>query len=478
MDERETVVSRRVTAAAAARSLSPPMIRQQPTKIIRWEKNNARVSCFVCGRLFGYIFCRRHHCRWCGRLVCGSCAPLMKGGDFERICQLCTLDIKNMNREEKKMSRRNEEDDKSRQMKRSADNVTKKSLERREKRGDAEEEMTPKGLYRAINSSHFDVGTESDDESVNSPSVDEEKQRQIAREKLDSICKVADRISQRLQRDSRGNDGKSVPPRSPALDVELMTSDAMYTVDSCRRQSEAASMFSVNRLERWERRRRLEETGDAEDDDDDGEIRWSRERSSGFSSFSLSQDWELDPKKLRLVRKVAAGSTSVVWLAKYDERDVAVKQPFALIADGGVTIDFAREVEVLSQLAHPFVLSFVGLCFKNKTASIVTEWCQGELLAWCTDATIRRSPTFASNAFRIATQVAQGMRYLHARHVVHMDLKPANILLTVDGIPKIADYGLSRLVQPSKDLRRSRDETRLGSSIVRFFVSRPRRFLV
>jgi len=44
---------------------------------------------------------------------------------------------------------------------------------------------------------------------------------------------------------------------------------------------------------------------------------------------------------------------------------------------------------------------------------------------------------------RILVGVIEAIRYMHARDIIHLDVKPHNVLLTNDGIPKLCDFGLS-----------------------------------
>ena len=52
--------------------------------------------------------------------------------------------------------------------------------------------------------------------------------------------------------------------------------------------------------------------------------------------------------------------------------------------------------------------------------------------------------------YKIIKGICLGLQYLHERHIIHLDLKPDNILLDDDMMPKIADFGLSRLLDEGK----------------------------
>lgn len=251
--------------------------------------------------------------------------------------------------------------------------------------------------------------------------------------------------------------GQALGGKNATSDVELAVERATCVVAQQRESSKSAEIFSRQHLERWEhkRRRQTEKTT---------EIHGSANLESTLRPDSLSstQDWEINSDCIHFEKKAAAGSTSIVWLAKYKEQPVAVKQPFALIAEKGVTAEFAREVEVLSQLAHPYIVRFIGLCHKAGTACIVTEWYPRNMLDWLQHHDCTKDEDF-TRAVTILLQISQGMQYLHDQRIAHMDLKPTNVLLSSDSTPCIADFGLSILYREADAAVAIVEDLKLGS---------------
>jgi serine/threonine protein kinase len=114
------------------------------------------------------------------------------------------------------------------------------------------------------------------------------------------------------------------------------------------------------------------------------------------------------------------------------------------------TNKFMREVEMLTRLRHPCVLSIVGYSLPTETepAQIGTEYApNGDLDKILKQRRLGQAPRFADDTgiAIIVCGIVYGMRYLHSRGVMHRDLKPMNVLLDSSGHAKIGDFGSSRL---------------------------------
>lgn len=105
---------------------------------------------------------------------------------------------------------------------------------------------------------------------------------------------------------------------------------------------------------------------------------------------------------------------------------------------------FNQEISILSTIRHENVVSFVGAVTEQPNLCVVMEFMEGGTLDNAIHKNHIELPLF--QVLQIAMDVAQGCHYLHRQKpmIIHRDLKSQNILLTRDGLAKIADFGLSR----------------------------------
>jgi eukaryotic-like serine/threonine-protein kinase len=169
----------------------------------------------------------------------------------------------------------------------------------------------------------------------------------------------------------------------------------------------------------------------------------------------------------RIVKKIASGGFSIVYLA-YDEdgNAVAIKEylpsSLALREPGELvpTISpenlpvyriglkcFFEEGRALARIAHPNVMSVVNFFRAHDTVYMVMAYESGRSLQ---DHILRRRdkgerPLVSERFIRkMFNQVMNGLREVHASKLLHLDLKPANIYLRMDGTPILLDFGAAR----------------------------------
>ncbi|KAF7819977.1 LEAF RUST 10 DISEASE-RESISTANCE LOCUS RECEPTOR-LIKE PROTEIN KINASE-like 2.1 [Senna tora] len=154
--------------------------------------------------------------------------------------------------------------------------------------------------------------------------------------------------------------------------------------------------------------------------------------------------------------KIGQGGYGIVYKAIMpDGRVVAVKVLSESKSNGE---EFINEVASISRTSHVNIVSLLGFCYeKNKRALIYEFMTNGSL-----DKFIHKGDS--SNAicdlewlkmYQIAIGIARGLEYLHQgcnTRILHLDIKPQNILLDEDFCPKISDFGLAKICQKKESI--------------------------
>ncbi|NXH21867.1 ANPRB protein, partial [Bucco capensis] len=123
---------------------------------------------------------------------------------------------------------------------------------------------------------------------------------------------------------------------------------------------------------------------------------------------------------------------------RYDGRTVAIKK----IMKKAFTLSksIRKEVKQVRELDHPNLCKFIGGCIEVPNVAIVTEYCPKGSLS---DVLLNEDiPLNWGFRFSFATDIAQGMSYLHQHKMYHGRLKSRNCVIDDRWVCKIADYGL------------------------------------
>uniref|UniRef100_A0A8R7UN01 Protein kinase domain-containing protein n=1 Tax=Triticum urartu TaxID=4572 RepID=A0A8R7UN01_TRIUA len=167
-------------------------------------------------------------------------------------------------------------------------------------------------------------------------------------------------------------------------------------------------------------------------------------------------------------QQIGSGGFAVVYKGIVGKRMVAVKKL-------SQTLDmhenkFHKEVECLMKAKHKNIVRFLGYCSdtQGRIADYEGKFVMADLRNWllCFEYVPNRSLdkyiTDASGGlewgerYQIIKGICEGLLHLHERHILHLDLKPGNILIDDRMTPKIADFGLSRCLD--------KDQTRAFTS--------------
>ena len=146
-----------------------------------------------------------------------------------------------------------------------------------------------------------------------------------------------------------------------------------------------------------------------------------------------------------IVSLLGKGGMGAVYLARDLElgRDVAIKVFRSdVFSDPSGLERFKREARSASALNHPNIVTIYEIGSEDTVHYLVMEYVAGP--------TLRELLTSGSvepvELFRVGAQLADGLEKAHRAGIMHRDLKPENIMLTEDGLVKILDFGLAKLV--------------------------------
>jgi serine/threonine-protein kinase len=150
----------------------------------------------------------------------------------------------------------------------------------------------------------------------------------------------------------------------------------------------------------------------------------------------------------RVLSQLGSGGMGDVYRA-HDvklNRDVAIKVlrgPWT--TDEDRLVRFRREAQLLASLNHPNIGQIYGLEEFDGTCALVMELVDGPTLA----DRIVAGPLSLVEALQIASKIAEALETAHHQGIIHRDLKPSNIKMRDDGIVKVLDFGLAKLVEPT-----------------------------
>ena len=148
----------------------------------------------------------------------------------------------------------------------------------------------------------------------------------------------------------------------------------------------------------------------------------------------------------RLSRKLGAGAMGSVYLAEQADlrRTMAVKILDARFSsDPGYVERFEREAQSAAQLSHFNIVRVYDFGHSDSRYYIVNEFVDGDTVQAELD---RHGALPPEKAVDYALQVARGLAAAQEKSVIHRDIKPENLMITRDGVVKIADFGLAKFI--------------------------------
>lgn len=143
------------------------------------------------------------------------------------------------------------------------------------------------------------------------------------------------------------------------------------------------------------------------------------ESSKKINHKELIEDWEISPKEITTGPRIGSGSFGTVYRGHW-HGPVALKKLNVTKTTHAQLQAFKNEVAVLKKTRHVNILLFMGYVSKPHL-TIITQWCEGSSLH--KHLHVIESRFTSTQLIEIARQTAQGMDYLHAKNIIHRDLK-------------------------------------------------------
>eukprot|EP00116_Pleurobrachia_bachei_P010668 sb/3470930/ len=159
-----------------------------------------------------------------------------------------------------------------------------------------------------------------------------------------------------------------------------------------------------------------------------------------------------DISKYEKIFKIGQGTFGEVFKARENcqgGKVVALKKILMENEQEGFPITALREIKILQLLRHENIVTLYEICRSKSQAKrkfkpsiyLVFEFCEHDLAGLLKNPEVKFS---APEKKKIANQLFTGLHYIHKNKILHRDMKTANILITRNGVLKLADFGLAR----------------------------------
>ncbi len=147
--------------------------------------------------------------------------------------------------------------------------------------------------------------------------------------------------------------------------------------------------------------------------------------------------------KYRIISTLGSGGFGAVYLAEdtWIDKKVALKVPHRQGMDFG---ELLREPRLLASLSHPNIVAVLTAERQDDVFFIVMEYVPGETL----EAAIEREGALdLARALDYTCQICNAVDHAQQQGIIHRDLRPGNVLVTEQGMLKVADFGTSRFLE-------------------------------
>lgn len=149
--------------------------------------------------------------------------------------------------------------------------------------------------------------------------------------------------------------------------------------------------------------------------------------------------------RYELIRPIGYGGMAEVFLAHDQllDRDVAVKMlRNQFLEDKELLEQFRREAKSAARLVHPYIINIYDVVSEGNNQYIVMEYVDGVTLK----EYMQEHKLSLNAVLEIGVRLADALQHAHSHNIIHCDIKPQNILIDKNMNPKIADFGIAKMV--------------------------------
>jgi len=161
----------------------------------------------------------------------------------------------------------------------------------------------------------------------------------------------------------------------------------------------------------------------------------------------LSSLEHLQNGRYTVLKKLGEGGKGIVFKARDAalNRVVAIKMLKNPITTGEAYTRFITEAQSVAKLNHPNIASIYDIGKEDEKQFFVLEFVEGHSLRDLIESSPEGKCDIAT-ILRIGTDVSSALQYAHSQGILHRDVKPENIMITEQGVAKLMDFGLARML--------------------------------
>jgi eukaryotic-like serine/threonine-protein kinase len=153
----------------------------------------------------------------------------------------------------------------------------------------------------------------------------------------------------------------------------------------------------------------------------------------------------------KVLRRLGKGGMGEVYLAEDARlgRNVALKFLSAdFVGDNWAKRQLVKEAQSVAMLDHPNICSIYGIEEAGEHSFLIMQYVEGKTLS----DLIREESMDPDRVLTCAQQIVSALAEAHAHGIIHRDVKPQNIMVKHNGLVKVLDFGLAKIVQPEKGM--------------------------